>query len=110
MTAIDRLNLVGVVVTAVGSSFGMAGVFLQTNGYYAFKSLELFGNMVRVARAFLRHGTKAAREQIDATAAIAELKGEDRPKSLLGLYCVLIGFFLQLTGSLVLIWSIFISH
>jgi hypothetical protein len=99
-----------VILSAIGSSLGMVGIVLQTNAYYAFKSAQLFEHLFRVTRTLLRKGRAAARRQIDVTVTLAALKGEDRVKSLIGLYCVLFGFFLQLIGSLILILAIFIHR
>jgi hypothetical protein len=98
----DKLNLAGVVLTAAGSSLGMFGILLQTNGYYAFKWLGLFRHIYLVLKSLVRKGASAAWRTVEVTAELAEKKGEDRAKSLIGLYLVLFGFFLQLLGAVFL--------
>jgi hypothetical protein len=107
MTAADKLNLVGIIITGFGSCLGMVGVFKQTNGYYAFKSTQIFEHLARLLRTRIKQGRAAAIAQINATAALARQKGEDHTQSLIGLYCVLFGFFLQLFGSFVLLSALF---
>jgi hypothetical protein len=109
MTASDKLNLAGIVITGFGSCLGMIGIFKQTNGYYAFKSTQIFEHLARLLRTWAKQGRAAAVEQIRTAAALAKEKGEDHTQSLIGLYCVLFGFFFQLFGSLLLLIALFVA-
>jgi hypothetical protein len=84
----------------------MFGVILQTNGYYAFKWLQLFEHIFRVLRDLLLKGPRAAWKNVETTAGLAEKKGESRGKSLVGLYLVLFGFMLQFAGSVLMVLAI----
>jgi hypothetical protein len=107
MRLADKINLAGVLLTATGSTLGMFGVILQTNGYYAFKWLQLFKHIFLVAKDFCMKGPAGARNNIQTTVSLAQKKGENRGKSLIGLYLVLFGFSLQSLGSLLLVRGIF---
>jgi hypothetical protein len=107
MKLADKVNLAGILLTAAGSSLGMFGIILQTNGYYAFKWLQLLRHIFLVAKDFCGKGPVAAWNNIQTTAGLADKKGENRGKSLLGLYLVLFGFTLQLVGSVLLAIGIF---
>jgi hypothetical protein len=109
VTHADKINLAGVAVTAIGSALGMLGIIWQTNGYYSFQSLQVFGQLGRLLRLCMLGKFKMARAFLGLTAVAAEKIGEDRVKALLGLYFVLIGFFLQSLGSLLLIWGILVN-
>jgi hypothetical protein len=104
MTFPDRLNLMGVCITGAGSTIAMLGAFLQMNGYFAFKKLKLFSELRRIVWAF-RKGTTNGRNRIRIAAGLAK-DTESRPTSLVGFYCVLFGFFLQMLGSALMMWAI----
>jgi hypothetical protein len=107
MTFQDKLNFVGIIITGAGATLGMVGVFSQTNGYFAFRSTEIFDHLWRVFQTLRKEGKAKALEQIRATSKLAEARGENRVKSLIGLYLVLFGFFLQMIGSLILLGALF---
>jgi hypothetical protein len=107
MKTADNLTLAGIVVTATGSTLGVLGIILQTNGYYPFRWLDLFRHLFSLAREAISQGMPAAWKTLEVTAGLAERKGENRAKSLVGLYLVLLGFFLQLVGSILLAVGIF---
>jgi len=107
VTAADKLTIAGIVVTGVGSAVAMVGVYLQMNGYFAFKARDFFEQIFRVVRKLLLKGPSAARKQVDVAAQLAEWGGEDRGKSLIGFYCVFLGFLLQMLGSVLLVAALF---
>src|SRR5260370_17383412 len=106
MTTADTLNVLGFIVGGVGSSLGIFGIFQQTNAYYTFKPFKLtafLNHVFRVGRTYVLEGKSAALELLSVTAKLAEKRGEDRSQSLIGLYWVFLGFFLQLAGSFLLL-------
>jgi hypothetical protein len=107
MTPVDKLTIAGIAVTGVGSAVATVGVYLQMNGYFAFKARDFFEQILRIVRKLLLKGPSAARKQIDVAAQLAERSGEDRGKSLIGFYCVFLGFLLQMLGSALLIAALF---
>lgn len=102
MRLADKLNLTGVAFTATGSALGMFGILLQTNGYYAFKWFGLFRHLYLVLKDLVLKGPSTAWRTVRATAHLAGRKGENRGKSLIGLYLILFGFLLQLLGAMFL--------
>lgn len=107
MTAADHLNLAGIVLTGAGSTIGMVGVYYQMNGYFAFRTRDFVQQIFRILRKWVSEGSAAARNQLNVSARLAEARGEDRGKSLIGFYCVLLGFTLQMIGSVFLFAALF---
>jgi hypothetical protein len=103
MTATDYLNIAGFVIAAAGSTVGMIGTFKQMNAYYPFKVRKFLDHLFRVTRKALSEGGPAAIQQVEATAKLGQRRGEDRASSLIGLYCVFCGFFLQVLGAFLLL-------
>jgi hypothetical protein len=103
MTAADILNVAGFAVAGAGSALGMFGIFKQTNAYYPFRLSQFREHLYRVARKWVKEGRAAAMGLVSATVTLGEKRGEDRTQSMIGLYCVLGGFFLQLFGSSLLL-------
>ena len=93
------LNILAFVLTAVGSALGMYGAFKQANAYYPFKMRRFVEHIARVWWA-RRINREEVLKQIAATAELGQQRGEDRVQSLIGLYCLFSGFFLQLAGAL----------
>ena len=88
-------------MTVAGSSLGVWGALLQANAYYPFKIRNLPGHLWLVLSDLATKGQAAALRQIDVAAKLGEGRGEQRTKSLLGLYLVLCGFLLNLVGAAV---------
>jgi hypothetical protein len=107
MTLPDQLNFAGIVITGIGSSLAMFGVYNQMNGYFAFKPSKLFDELRRIIGCFLIQGKAAGMKRIQVAAELSEGKIEDRAKSLIGFYCVLFGFFFQMLGSVLLVAALF---
>jgi hypothetical protein len=107
MSPADHLSIAGIVVTGAGSTIAMAGVCFQVNGYFAFKARDFSGQLFRVLRAWLFKGGDSARRQLVVAAKLAEERGEDRVRSLIGFYCVLLGFLFQMLGSALLFAALF---
>ena len=103
MKTADILNAAGIVVTGLGSSLGMLGIFRQTNAYYAFRPTQFLEHLFRVGRRYLSKGKEAAIAEVYATVKLGEEKKEDRTRSLIGLYFVFVGFVVQLVGSIMLL-------
>jgi hypothetical protein len=96
----QTLNIIGFGVTALGSCLGIWGALKQANAYYPFGVWEFAGHVLRVfKKAFRESGIREALRQIHIAEKLGEIKGEDRAKSLLGLYLVFCGFFLNLIGA-----------
>ncbi|HEY5056908.1 MAG TPA: hypothetical protein VII58_12165 [Acidobacteriaceae bacterium] len=104
MTFPDKLNFAGIAVAGAGSAIAMVGAFLQMNGYFAFKKLKLFSELGRIVWAF-RKGPTNGRNRIRIAAGLSK-DTESRSTSLVGFYCVLFGFSLQMLGSVLMIWAI----
>jgi hypothetical protein len=107
MTLQDGLNLAGIVITGVGSSLAMLGIYNQMNGYFAFKPTELFEELRRIIGTFLLMGRSEGMRRIEIAAELSEGRVENRARSLIGFYCVLLGFFLQMFGSILLAAALF---
>jgi hypothetical protein len=110
MTISDKLNVIGFIVSGIGSSLGMIGIFKQTNAYYPFKPAQFIEHIYRIVRKYVREGTPGARAQVDTAAKLAERKGEDRGLSLIGLYFVFFGFLLQFLGSFLLLLGTLLAN
>lgn len=63
-------------MTGFGSSMAMFGIYKQMNGYFAFRSRDFFEQIYVILRTLLENGTVAAREQIELSAQMGEMKGE----------------------------------
>jgi hypothetical protein len=96
----QTLNVIGFAATVLGSSLGVWGALKQANAYYPFGIWEFAGHICRVfKRAIQEHGLTEALKQIHIAEKLGELKGENRTKSLIGLYLLFFGFFLNLVGA-----------
>ncbi len=96
----QTLNVIGFASTALGSSLGIWGALKQANAYYPFGILEFAGHLRRVFKKTIQErGLKEALKQIHIAEKLGELKGENRAKSLIGLYLLFRGFFLNLIGA-----------
>jgi hypothetical protein len=96
----QTLNVIGFAATDLGSSMGIWGALKQANAYYPFGIWEFAGHVCRVfKKAIQEHGMKEALKQIRIAEKLGEIKGENRGKSLIGLYLVFCGFFLNLVGA-----------
>jgi hypothetical protein len=104
MTFTDKTNLAGIAFAGAGSTIAMVGAFLQMNGYFAFKKMKLFSELGRILWAF-HQGFGNGRKRIRIAAGLSK-DAESRSTSLVGFYCVLFGFFLQMIGSVLMIWAI----
>jgi hypothetical protein len=106
MSPVDKLNLAGIILTGSGSTVAMSGAYMQMNGYFAFKPGKLFEELWRILSSFLTRGVSAGRRRVVIAATLAKDR-EDRATSLIGFYCVLFGFFLQMIGSIVMVTALF---
>jgi hypothetical protein len=96
----QTLNVIGFAATVLGSSLGIWGALKQANAYYPFGIWEFTGHIWRVfKKAIQESGLKEALKQIHIAEKLGEIKGENRAKSLVGLYLVFCGFFLNLVGA-----------
>src|SRR5258708_4229218 len=96
----QTLNVIGFVASVLGSSMGIWGALKQANAYYPFGIWEFAGHVCRVfKKAIQEHGMKEALKQIRIAEKLGEIKGENRAKSLIGLYLVFCGFFLNFVGA-----------
>ena len=96
----QTLNVIGFAATVLGSGLGIWGALKQANAYYPFGIWEFAGHVCRVfKKAIIDRGLKGTLKQIHVATKLGEIKGEDRAKSLIGLYLVFCGFFLNLIGA-----------
>jgi hypothetical protein len=96
----QTLNVIGFAATVLGSSLGIWGALKQANAYYPFGIWEFAGHVCRIfKKAIHEHGLKEALKQVHIAEKLGEIKGENRAKSLIGLYLVFCGFFLNLVGA-----------
>jgi hypothetical protein len=104
----QTLVVIGFTATVLGSSLGIWGALMQANAYYPFSIFEFAEHIARVFKKGLTNwSVEEALKQTRVTARLGEDKKEDRAKSLIGLYLVFCGFFLNLIGaSLALVASI----
>ncbi|HEY2647270.1 MAG TPA: hypothetical protein VGI34_09860 [Candidatus Acidoferrales bacterium] len=108
----QNLNVLAFAATVLGSSLGIWGALMQANAYYPFRISEFAEHIARVFNKAIRTWSlEEALKQIRVTAKLGEEKKEDRAKSLIGLYLVFCGFFLNLIGaSLALVASVIDAH
>jgi uncharacterized membrane protein len=104
MTLADKLNLWGIAVTFAGSAVAMCGAYLQVNGYFAIKTWEIPIQIVQVLSAVPQG---RALELLRDYAKLGEVRKEDRAKSLLGFFLVLLGFLLQTIGAALMATALF---
>ena len=96
----QSLNILAFAATVLGSGLGIGGALMQANAYYPFGIFEFAGHVGRVfKKAIFDRSLKGVFKQIHIAAKLGEIKGEDRVKSLIGLYFVFCGFFLNLIGA-----------
>jgi len=72
---------------------------LQANAYYPFAAKRFFGHMVHVGMTLFRKGYRPVRDEMRVAVKLSEARGEDRVRSLKGLYLVAVAFLLQLAGA-----------
>ena len=106
MTLSDGMNFWGISVSCAGSAVAMCGAYLQVNGYFAIKTLEI-PKLVLQVLCELPKGQALALLRIHAT--LGEVKKEDRGKSLLGFFLVLAGFLLQTIGAGLMVTALFVG-
>ncbi len=104
MTAADKLNLWGIGITCAGSAIAMCGAYLQVNGYFAIKTREIPKQIWQVL-CELPKGQ--AMNLLRVYATLGGMKKEDRGKSLLGFFLVLLGFFFQTVGAGLMIYALY---
>jgi len=104
VTPADKLNLSGIIVTFAGSAIAMCGAYLQVNGFFAIKTREIPRQIILVLGK-IREGK--AMELLRIYATLGEAKREDRGKSLLGFFLVLLGFLLQTVGAGIMALALF---
>ncbi len=96
----QTLNVIGFAVTALGSSLGIWGALMQANAYYPFRISQFAEHFARVfKKAIAAWSVEEALKQIRISARLGEDRKEDRAKSLIGLYFVFCGFFLNMIGA-----------
>ena len=96
----QALNILAFAATVLGSSLGIGGALMQANAYYPFGIFQFAGHVGRVfKKAIVDRSLKGMLKQIHIVAKLGEIKGEDRVRSLIGLYFVFCGFFLNLVGA-----------
>jgi|ERR1700674_3558910 hypothetical protein len=96
----QTLNIMGFAATVLGSSLGIGGALMQANAYYPFSIFEFAEHIVRVfKKGITKWSLEEALRQIHITVKLGEDKKEDRARSLIGLYLVFCGFFLNLIGA-----------
>jgi hypothetical protein len=96
----QTLNVIGFATAVLGSSLGIWGALKQANAYYPFGIWAFTGHIFRFfKKAIQEHGLKEALKQTHIAEKLGEIKGENRAKSLIGLYLVFCGFFLNLVGA-----------
>jgi hypothetical protein len=96
-----QMNELAFALSAMGACLGIAGALMQANAYYPFAPKQFVEHMLRVVKALLTKGPGAARGAMRVAVKLSEAAGEDRVRSLTGLYLVAVAFLLQLCGSAV---------
>ena len=72
MTQVDELNFAGIVVTGLGSTLAMVGVYLQMNGYFAIKASDVPAQLLRIVWKRLRAGKAASQNQLNVAAKLGK--------------------------------------
>jgi hypothetical protein len=93
------LNLLAFAFTVLGSGLGVWGALKQANAYYPFRPVEFANHLRLVLVKRVRKGKAEALQEIHTAAHLGEKRGENRALSLVGLYLVFCGFFLNLLGA-----------
>ncbi len=94
------LYVIGFALATMGSGLGLLGALLQANAYYPFKLRNFVVHIYLVFRKAVKEGSEAAFNEVRVATALAPGKQEDRAKSLVGLYLVFCGFFVNVLGAL----------
>ncbi|MEP7363109.1 MAG: hypothetical protein ABI972_07630 [Acidobacteriota bacterium] len=94
-----HLNIAAFALSATGATLGIAGTLMQANAYYPFAAKQFVEHMVRVSKTLVTKGYGAAKEEMHVAVKLSEARGEDRARSLTGLYLVAVAFLLQLAGA-----------
>lgn len=94
-----QLNIAAFGLSALGATLGIAGALMQANAYYPFAPKQFVEHMLRVAVALFTKGYGAAKDEMRVAVKLSEAAGEDRVRSLKGLYLVAVAFLLQFAGS-----------
>ncbi len=96
----QTLNIIGFAVAGLGSGLGIWGALMQANAYYPFRVSQFTEHVARVfKKAIAAWSLEEALKQVSVTAELGEDRKEDRAKSLIGLYLVFCGFFLNMIGA-----------
>ena len=96
----QTLNIFAFTATVLGSCLGIGGALMQANAYYPFGIFEFAMHVGRVfKKGIVDRNLSGVLNQIHVAAKLGEIKGEDRVKSLIGLYFVFCGFFFNLVGA-----------
>lgn len=82
-----------------GVVLGVAGTYLMTAAYHPFGGSGVFRNWLRCVFMFVTFRWKSALELIGDVASFGELNRENRAKSLLGIYVLLLSFAFQTLGA-----------
>jgi hypothetical protein len=91
---------VGVAIfTFLGVVIGVAGTLLMTRVYHPYTSWQIFRNMFGVIGRWLFRGREEADALLDASAVLGEVNRENRSRSLLGLYLLILSFMCQTLGA-----------
>lgn len=86
------------ILTGWGVILGVWGTLMICKPYYPFSTLGFVRRVLGVFWA-LRHGMEEALKLVEITSRLGAVNGEDRPKSLIGVYFVFFGFVLQAIGA-----------
>ncbi len=85
------LTVFGVVMAALGT-------LMICKPYHPFSTFALIRHLLGVLWSF-RHGLGEALRLVRITSSLGTINEEDRAKSLVGVYLVFFGFFLQMFGA-----------
>lgn len=96
----NAASMAGFVLASLGAGCGVYGALRQANAYYPFRLREFPRHLWSVMKA-ARLREQGGPDFVRLTAELARYTGESRPQALAGLYWVVLGFVLQLAGSVV---------
>lgn len=90
-------------VTFLGVIIGVWGTLLMSRPYHPYTTWEIVVQVLTVVRTAVFKGKSEAKRLINEISVLSAGTGEDRAKTLFGLLVLIVSFFLQTFGALLVI-------
>lgn len=92
------------IATGTGVILGVMGTLLICKPYHPFTVWGLVKHIVSLIRYAMQEGPNQVSKLVQTTSRLSQINNEDRAKSLLGVYVLVVGFLFQGIGAL--LWTI----